>query len=105
MSFSQTTDIVVKTNEVSVYKDDNVSSRFILPQGSEFIGWNNECVLIKIGSDIRTFDHQGRPISSLNLGHREFVRISPSEIVIREDNNFNYYNSRFISIRKIPIRF
>ncbi len=103
ISLSQTTDIRVRSNEVSVYEGLSVAHRFIISSGSEFIGWNTECILVKIGSDIRTIDHNGRQISSLNIGYREFIRMTPHEIVIKEDNNLNYYNSKFQSLRKTPI--
>jgi hypothetical protein len=103
VSLSQTTNIILRSNEISVYEKNNVTSRFILPSGSEFISWNNDCILLKIGSDIRTIDHEGNSLSQLNLGHREFIKMSPNEIIIKEDNVLNYYNSKFISLRRIPI--
>lgn len=103
ISLSQTTDIRIRSNEISVYEGFNVTHRFIIPPGSEFIGWNNECILVKIGSDIKTIDHNGKYLSSLTLAHRDFIRMTTNEIILKEDNNLNYYNSYFQSLRKIPI--
>jgi hypothetical protein len=99
----QTTDIRSHQNEISVYEGLNVVKRFNLPTGAEFIDWNSDCILVRMGSDIKTIDHTGKQISSLNIGNRKVIRMTSTEIVIKEDNNLNYYNSHFRSIRKVPI--
>ena len=103
LSIGQTTDVRFRQNEISVYEGLSVVKRFNLPSGAEFIDWNKDCILIKMGSDIKTIDHTGKQISSLNIGYRKVIRMTPTEIVIREDNNLNYYNFHFRSLRKVPI--
>lgn len=102
--YCQTTDIRYNLGEISVYEKYELTKRFNLPPGSVFIGWNSECILLILGSDFRTMDHDGNFLSRLNIGYREFIQINQYEIIIKEDNNQNYYNSNFKSLRKLPIR-
>lgn len=104
LSYCQTTDIRYNSGEVSIYQGYDLIKRFNLPYGSVFIGWNSECVLLIVGSDFRTMDHDGNFLSSLNIGYRKFIQITQYEIIIKEDSNQNYYNSNFKSLRKLPIR-
>ena len=101
---SQTTNVTIRLNEISTYSEDHIQSRFTIPVGSEFIDWNSDCILIKIGTDFKTLDHFGRSLSKISSNNRKFIKMT-NEIIIREDNNIVYYNSRFYLLRKIPSLF
>lgn len=103
LSFSQITDIRINLNQVSSYSENNLICRFYIPNGFKFIGWNKDCIIVENDYEFQTMTHCGESISKLNKANRELKQITMDFIIIKEDNNLNYYNVNFISRKKIVI--